>query len=222
MSWVKTVSYSEDVFDENADDLTLQSKEWTSNMKKRVKDGYVDGVEAGEEASLQAGFNLGFREGAAQTAAVGRLKGIVSAIWCWCQIQRPERPPPASVTDLLWRVSQHEDAIVEGIRVALENPPPSVSSVSESLEDLEVQQAESGCGGEGCEGMDCCKKGEKMDQQKLRSGSTDCSAGSGESLNLLLERCLDLVSELELPQELIGHIQELKIRTTADSTLMST
>lgn len=41
------------------------------------QDGYVDGVDAGEEASLQVGFNLGFREGAAQTAAVGRLKGIV-------------------------------------------------------------------------------------------------------------------------------------------------
>lgn len=41
------------------------------------QDGYVDGVDAGEEASLQVGFKLGFREGAAQTAAVGRLKGIV-------------------------------------------------------------------------------------------------------------------------------------------------
>ncbi|MED6282577.1 hypothetical protein CHARACLAT_033611, partial [Characodon lateralis] len=78
MSWVKAASFSgEDVFDENADDLNLQSKEWTSNMKKRIKDGYVDGVSAGEEASLQVGFNQGFREGAAQTVAVGRLRGIV-------------------------------------------------------------------------------------------------------------------------------------------------
>lgn len=40
------------------------------------QDGFVDGADAGEEASLQAGFKMGFREGAAQTAAVGRLKGI--------------------------------------------------------------------------------------------------------------------------------------------------
>ncbi|CAN9506393.1 unnamed protein product [Ophioblennius macclurei] len=78
MSWVKAASFNgEDVFDENGDELSLQSKEWMSNMKKRVKDGYVDGVDAGEEASLQAGFDQGFREGAAQTAAVGRLKGVV-------------------------------------------------------------------------------------------------------------------------------------------------
>lgn len=37
----------------------------------------MDGVDAGEEASLQVGFSLGYREGAAQTVAVGRLKGIV-------------------------------------------------------------------------------------------------------------------------------------------------
>lgn len=41
------------------------------------QDGYVDGVDAGEEASLPVGFCLGFKEGAAQTAAVGRLRGIV-------------------------------------------------------------------------------------------------------------------------------------------------
>ncbi|XP_054479235.1 OTU deubiquitinase with linear linkage specificity a [Anoplopoma fimbria] len=217
MSWVKAASYSEDVFDENADDLNLLSREWASNMKKRVKDGYVEGVEAGEEASLQAGFDLGFREGAARTVAVGRLKGIVSAICCWCQIQHPENPLPASVTDLLQRVSQHEDSIMEGIRMALENPPPSVTSVSESMEDLEVEQAEAGgCGGEGCKEIDCCKKGEKMDldvshqQQKPRCGSTDCSSSSRENMNLLVKRCLDLVSELELPQELISHIEELK------------
>ncbi|KAM8822945.1 LOW QUALITY PROTEIN: OTU deubiquitinase with linear linkage specificity a [Spinachia spinachia] len=208
MSWIKAVSHSEDVFDEYADDLSLQSKEWASNMKKRVRDGYVDGVDAGEDASLQAGFNLGFREGAARTVGLGRLKGIVSAIYCWCQMQHPESPPPASVTDLLQRVSQHEDEVMDGIRRALENPPPSVSSVSESIEDLKVEQAD--VGREECKEMDCCKKGENKDPDLPRSGSTDGPSSSGESLNRLRLRCLDLVAELELPQELIPHIQELK------------
>eukprot|EP00064_Thunnus_orientalis_P008760 superscaffoldBa00001067_g8783 len=217
MSWFKSVSYGGgDVFDESGDELSLQSKEWISNMKKRVKDGYVDGVDAGEEASLQRGFDLGYREGAAQTVAVGRLKGIVSAIWCWCEIQHPENPVPASVTDLLQRVTQHEDAITEGIKRALENPPPSVSDVSESMEDLEMDQGDQGCCGEGCKEADCCRRGEKMDQdfphqpQKQYSGSSDCSSSSGESLDNLLQRCVDLVSELGLPQELIAHIQELQ------------
>ncbi|XP_008289020.1 OTU deubiquitinase with linear linkage specificity a [Stegastes partitus] len=217
MSWAKAVSLSgEDVFDEHGDELNLQSKEWTSNMKKRVRDGYVDGVDAGEEASLQDGFNQGFREGAAQTAAVGRLKGIISAIWCWCQIEHPENPVPASVTDLLQLVSQHEDQVVEGLKRVLENPPPSVSDISESMEDLEVEQARPGDCREGCKETDCCQRAESMDQdvphqpQKLRSRSTDCSSSSGEGLSLLLQRCVDVALELGLPQELIGHIQELK------------
>ncbi|XP_018549152.1 LOW QUALITY PROTEIN: OTU deubiquitinase with linear linkage specificity a [Lates calcarifer] len=212
MSWVKAVSYSgEDVFDENVDDLYLQSKEWSSNMRKRVRDGYVDGVDAGEEASLQAGFNLGFREGAAQTVAVGRLKGITSAIWCWCQMEHPENPIPASVTELLQQVSQHEDRITDGIKKALENPPPSVSDVSESMEDLEVEQADGGCSGEGCGETDCCRRGEKMDLDVPHQPQRLCSAStSSDGLNVLLQRCVDVVTELGLPQELISHIQELR------------
>lgn len=37
MSWFKAVAYSDDVFDENADELVLINKEWTSNMKKRIR-----------------------------------------------------------------------------------------------------------------------------------------------------------------------------------------
>lgn len=216
MSWLKAASSTgEDVFDENGDELNLQTKEWTSNMKKRIKDGYVDGIDAGQEASLQVGFNQGFREGAAQTVAVGRLKGIVSAIWCWCQIQHPETPVPASVIDLLQRVTQHEDQIMDGIRRALENPPPSVSDVSESMEDLEVEQASGQCT-EGFKKSDCCRSAEKMhlgdsgQRQHFSSRSTDSSFSSNEGLNHLLQRCTDLVSELGLPHGLINLIEELR------------
>lgn len=215
MSWVKAASFNgEDVFDESGDELSLQSKEWMSNMKKRVKDGYVDGVDAGEEASLQAGFDQGFREGVAQTAAVGRLKGIVSAISCWCQIQHPENPVPASVTDLLQQVIKHEDQILDGIKTALENPPPSVSDVSESMEDLEVEP--SGCAEGACKESDCCRTAEKMEfdsphqHQNVNSRSTNCSSSLEEELNHLLQRCMDVVLKLGLPQELIAHIEEIK------------
>lgn len=101
------------------------------------------------------------------------------------------------------------------IRKALENPPPSVTSVSESIEDLEVNQPDSDCCGGGCKETVCCKGGEKMDldcpkqQQKPGSGSSD-SSNSSQGLNNILQGCMDLVSELGLPEELLGHIQELK------------
>ncbi len=38
MSWVKSVTSSEDVFDEDVDDISLlQNKEWKYNMEKRAK-----------------------------------------------------------------------------------------------------------------------------------------------------------------------------------------
>lgn len=132
-----------------------------------------------------------------------------SAIWCWCQLQHPENPVPSSVTDLLQRVTQHEDQVADGIRKALENPPPSVSDVSESMEDLEVEQAGPGCCEEGCEESDCCRKGEKMDLDVLHRPQRLCT-GSSEELHLLMQQCVFIVSELGMPQELIGHIEELK------------
>ncbi|XP_027129818.1 protein YAE1 homolog [Larimichthys crocea] len=213
MSWVKAAQLSaEDVFDEDADDLSVSNKEWLTNMKRRIRDGFVDGADAGEDAALQAGFNQGFREGAAQTVAVGRLKGIASAVSCWWQIQYPGRPIPASVCDLLQQIEQYENTIIEGLKYV----PPSVSSVSETMEDLDLKQPDSGCCGEGCKETDCCKRGEKMDldvphqQQKPHTCSTDCSSSSSGTVNHLVQRCMDLVSELGLPQELLGHIEEVK------------
>lgn len=38
MSWVKSLaSGSEDIFDEDIDDIVLQGKEWKQNMEKRSK-----------------------------------------------------------------------------------------------------------------------------------------------------------------------------------------
>lgn len=37
MSWLKSVASSEEVFDEDVDDISLQNKEWKYNMEKRVK-----------------------------------------------------------------------------------------------------------------------------------------------------------------------------------------
>ncbi|XP_067108122.1 OTU deubiquitinase with linear linkage specificity a [Osmerus mordax] len=216
MSWVKAVGRSvEDVFDEDADDITLQNKEWKYNMEKRVKDGYRDGMDAGKEASLQLGFNLGYKEGAAKTVAIGRLKGIVSAIQCWCQLQRPDSPTPACVTDLLQRVVQHEDSVIQAMVKALEKPPPSVSDVSDCMEDLGVDQGDAGCRGEGCQAADCCKRGGDVDidlkpSQKPSCSSTTDFLSSEESLERLVQSCMEVVSELGLPEELAQHLKQLK------------
>lgn len=139
-----------------------------------------------------------------------------SAISCWFQTHHPGSPVPASLTDLLQRIVQHEEAIMSGIQRALENPPPSVSDASESMEDLEIKQEDQDCQGEGCNEGNCCRGGGKMDTDAPRqpqsrcSSSSDCCFNSGESLNELLQRSVDVVVELGLPQELIQHLQQLR------------
>ncbi|KAM4606198.1 OTU deubiquitinase with linear linkage specificity a [Polymixia lowei] len=217
MSWVKSIPYSgDDVFDEDADEISIQNKEWMSHLKKRLRDGFVDGIDAGEDAALQAGFNQGYREGAEKTVALGRLKGIVSAIQYWCQIEHPQTPVPASVIDLIRRVVQHEDILMAGMMKALETPLPNVHDVSESMDDLAVDPGGPDCEGEGCKEENCCGGGECMETSvpdqphNLHSSSNDCLSNSGESLNHLLQCCIDIVLELGLPQELIQHLQSLK------------
>lgn len=95
---------------------------------------------------------------------------------------------------------------MDDIRNVLENPPPSVSSVSESIEDLDVNQSNSDCCGGGCQEKSCCKGEEKMDQDLPKQKHSNLS----ESLDDLLQSVKDLVSELGLPNELLGHIHEVK------------
>ncbi|XP_016134077.1 OTU deubiquitinase with linear linkage specificity a [Sinocyclocheilus grahami] len=218
MSWVKSVAASEDVFDEDVDDISLQNKEWKYNMEKRAKDGFRDGSDAGKEASLQAGFNMGYTEGATKMTVIGQLKGIMSAVRCWCQVQLPGSPALASVTDLLQRLETHEDGLVEDMRKAQQRPPPSVTEMVDDMEDLNVEQRNQGgesrcsnngdCCGRGRANNDCCGNVGGVSEDSPR---TLCqhSLSTGESLKRLLKCCLDLGTELGIPEELKLHIQQL-------------
>ncbi|KAG7488780.1 hypothetical protein MATL_G00038180 [Megalops atlanticus] len=201
MSWVKAVSVvGEDVFDEDEDDITLQNKEWNCNMEKRVKDGYRDGVDAGKEASLQHGFNAGYREGAAQMVAIGQLKGIVSALQCWCQLQQPDSTMLPPIGRLLQDVAKHEEALMERMKMRQLQPQASVGEITESIEDLGVEQGvEHTSGGGSCSRTDCCSKdcaqGEDQPGRPCQRSSRP-SFNAEESLEQLLQRCVDLATQL--------------------------
>lgn len=113
------------------------------------------------------------------------------------------------MTELLRRVSQYEDTIIDGINKALENPPTNVSSVSETMEELDLKQLVAGCCEEGCNDMGCCGGADKLDLNDTNT-QTNLFSRSSESLSCLLQECIDLVSESGLPQELINHMEELK------------
>ncbi|TSL10146.1 Yae1 domain-containing protein 1 [Bagarius yarrelli] len=204
MSWVTAVPRSNDVFDEDMDELSLQNKEWRSNMEKRSKDGYRDGIDAGKEASLQQGFNLGYREGAAQMKTIGQFKGIVGALQCWCQSHASVGSVP--IIQLLQEVEKHEESIFEAMRSTQKHPSSSVSEIVEDLDDLGVHQRDERCQKEqrDCLGddKDSNESSDKIYSEKLFVKE--------DSLEQLLHKCLELVNKLELPEELRLYIQQLR------------
>ncbi|XP_062376674.1 OTU deubiquitinase with linear linkage specificity a [Sardina pilchardus] len=209
MSWVKSLaSGNEEIFDEDTDDISLQNKEWKQNMEKRAKDGYRDGVDAGKEASLQLGFNDGYREGAIRMKAIGQLKGIVSALQCWSERQAVKSSASASVSSLIQDVVRHEEAVLEAMRRAHERPVPSVGEVSEAVEDLEmaVDQEPAQAQTVGCGKGDCCQKESHCHKEQ----SAACSSTAIASWTELITRCAMVATELELSEEFVGQIQQLK------------
>lgn len=215
MSWVKSLnSVSQDVFDEDTDDITLQTKEWNHNMEKRIKDGYRDGIDAGKEATLQLSFNEGFREGANRMKAIGQMKGILSALLCWSQQEGVGSSASAPISALMQDVVRHEEMVLEALKKAQERPVPSVGDVSEDLEDLEIAmnqepsskpqpQSQEQC----CSRSDCCKADMLCGgHQPAISSSSHAIVGLEE----LVTRCVALATERGLPEELICHIEHLK------------
>ncbi|XP_019735456.1 OTU deubiquitinase with linear linkage specificity a [Hippocampus comes] len=220
MSWLKATSNgTDDVFEEIADELDISAKEWALNMKRRIRDGYVDGADAGEDAALEVGFKEGFQEGAAKTLAVGRLRGIVCAIGSWYQVEHRGLPFPASVTDLLQRVSKHEDSIVAEIMTAMEKRfPPSANDVAESLEDLEIAPLKNCPESDCCMDTDCPPHGHTLHSVGSDSDTRSSSCAHGTIFSQLVQSCRDIVAELGLPPGLLEHINELEdIELTSSS-----
>lgn len=116
------------------------------------------------------------------------------------------------IKQLLQKVEKQEKDIFEAMRKAQELPPPSVSELVGDMDDLDVHQH--ACGGSD---GDCCWKGQsdcsEHDEDISKSSAgirTDSLFVKGESLEQLLHRSMELVTEMGLPEELRLQIQQLR------------
>lgn len=113
------------------------------------------------------------------------------------------------ITQLLQRVEKHEEGIFEAMRKAQEQPPPSVSELVGDMDDLGVDRSD-------CGSLNCCRN---EDGTFYLKGQGDC-CGHGrnmsdnlivkdESLEQFVHSCMELMSEMGLPEELRLRIQQL-------------
>ena len=128
-----------------------------------------------------------------------------SALQCWCQRQALGSSASASISSLMQDVVQHEEAILEAMKRAQERPIPSVGDVSEGVEDLEMAMDQEPPEAQACSKTDCCKKDTHCSKEQ-----SACSSIALVGLEELVTRCANLATELELPEEFVCHIQQLK------------
>uniref|UniRef100_UPI00398F470B OTU deubiquitinase with linear linkage specificity a n=1 Tax=Pristiophorus japonicus TaxID=55135 RepID=UPI00398F470B len=217
--WRVNANQSDDVFDEEADELRLSRNEWNTCMGRRLKEGYRDGLNAGRESTLQRGFNEGYQEGVKKMLVPGQLKGLLSALLSWCHLNGSDPNLLAKVNQLLGVAAQQEELIFRNLSA----PPQetSVSDVMECIEDMgldtvsEKQLGTDSCSG--TEGENCCNSGSGIANHdhgiksttllQQKSCRTASEIDEAEMVKQLYRDCAHLLKDCELPVDIALHFQ---------------
>ncbi|XP_013379371.1 yae1 domain-containing protein 1-like [Lingula anatina] len=116
-------NHTDDIFDEDADDILLSEKEWQNLRRNRVKDGYREGLEEGKESQLQSGFNQGYEDAVDMVFQVAKLRGSLCALISYTMLQGGEETPHiqdtermAAAKSLLEEVTELEREVKENLR----------------------------------------------------------------------------------------------------------
>ncbi|NWT01213.1 YAED1 protein, partial [Mionectes macconnelli] len=220
MSWVQAAvsQSSEDIFDEDADEMYLLQKEWNSTMKKRLKEGYRDGVEAGKELALQKGFNQGYRHGAELMITCGQFKGTLNALLSWCHFNGHDSAL-SKINNLLDVVGKHEEDVLKYLHSMEEQP--HLRHVLDSVEDMDLnhrgsagteykevtdgKQEDGGSSGDNI----CRNNGEAGSLQSEHSKANFCTDPERSTLAWVKKQTVWLVEQLGLPLDILHHVQQL-------------
>ncbi|XP_032875866.1 protein YAE1 homolog [Amblyraja radiata] len=214
--WRLKANQSDDVFDEEADELRLSRNEWNTCMGQRLKEGYRDGVNAGKESTLQQGFNKGYQEGVKKMLIPGQMKGFLSALLSWCHLNRNDPNLVAKVNQLLDVATQQEERIFRN----LSSPPreTSVGDVMECIEDMGLatgpEQPDMDNSNDAQTENDCHSASD-IRRHDLRMNSPGlvhrgcCRTASGidEMVKQLYQDCVLLLKDYEIPIDMAPHFQ---------------
>ncbi|NXO61830.1 YAED1 protein, partial [Phainopepla nitens] len=218
MSWVKVAvsQSSEDIFDEDADEMCLLQKEWNSTMKKRLKEGYREGVEAGKELALQTGFNQGYRHGAELLFTCGQFKGTLNALLSWCHFNGHDAAL-STINNLLDVVGKHEDDVFKYLNSTEEQP--HVGHILDSVQDMDlnhtagteykdVKDGKNEDCGSSSENI-CMNNGEVGSLQSECSNANLCTDPEKSTLAWVKKQTVWLVEQLGLSLDVLHHVQQL-------------
>ncbi|NWH61143.1 YAED1 protein, partial [Geococcyx californianus] len=220
MSWVQVAvsRASEDIFDEDADEMNLLQKEWNSTMKQRLKEGYRDGIEAGKELALQEGFNQGYRHGAELMVTCGQFRGTLNALLSWCHLNGHDSAL-SKINNLLNVIGKHEEDMLKYLN-SIEQQP-HLGHILESVQDMDLNHtaaAETEYNeGKAEKHIDIGSSGENICRNNVEVGSLQsernktklCTDPERSTLAWVKKQTVWLVEQLGLSLDILHHVQQL-------------
>ncbi|XP_062425559.1 protein YAE1 homolog [Rhea pennata] len=221
MSWVQVAisQSSEDIFDEDADEICIAQKEWNSTMKKRLKEGYSDGIEAGKELALQEGFNQGYRQGAELMVTCGQFRGTLNALLSWCHLNGHDSALN-KINHLLDVVGKYEEDVLKYLNSIQDQP--HLGGILDFVQDMDLSDTASA--GTECDavkagkyvhignsGKTCCSNNGKDDSlQSECIKAKFCTDSERPTLAWVKEQTVWLVEQLGLSLDMLHHVQQLR------------
>uniref|UniRef100_A0A6G1RKN0 Yae1 domain containing 1 n=1 Tax=Hypotaenidia okinawae TaxID=2861861 RepID=A0A6G1RKN0_9GRUI len=221
MSWVQVAvsQSSEDIFDEDADEMYLLQKEWNSTMKKRLQEGYRDGIEAGKELALQEGFNQGYRHGAELMATCGQFRGTLNALLSWCHLNGHDSAL-SKINSLLDVIGKHEEDVLKHLN-SIEQQP-HLGHILDSVQDMDLNHT-APAGTEDNEvkagkhddfgscGENVCRNNDDLGSlQSECSKAQLCTGPERSTLAWVKKQTTWLVEQLGLSVDILHHVQQLE------------
>ncbi|OWF40015.1 yae1 domain-containing protein 1-like [Mizuhopecten yessoensis] len=149
----------DDIFDENASEIMIGSRDWKKMDSSLIKLGYRDGISEGQEINVQEGFNQGYSIAVSLVFSIAVLRGEISAILSMKHIQQTamDKSMEAELEQLLQEVRDLEQSCMKtstSMENKVDQPKDSIQS---GKEDNKVAEAGNDSNQESC--VDCvCKE----------------------------------------------------------------
>uniref|UniRef100_A0A7M4EYF7 Uncharacterized protein n=1 Tax=Crocodylus porosus TaxID=8502 RepID=A0A7M4EYF7_CROPO len=213
MSWVRAAVSrpSEDVFDEDADEMHLVQKEWKSR-----KEG--EGWGACRSVSPQQGGDCGWDKLLAHLCFVFLL---FSALLSWCHLNGHDSALLSKINDLLHAVGKYEEHVLKCLNSI--HTQPHLGELLDSVQDMDLSctipaeeefsgtKSERPCGSGTTFSENCCKSNSEADSVQSEYCQTKKHGDSeGPTFAWVKEQTVCLIKQLGLSWDILQLIQQLE------------
>ncbi|XP_069110242.1 uncharacterized protein [Argopecten irradians] len=170
----KMEAQEDDIFDENATEIMIGSRDWQKMESSLTKLGYREGIADGQEINVQEGFNQGYKAAASLAFSIAVLRGEISALLSVKHIQKTDmnKSTEVNLEQLLQDVRELEQSCIKKTCMEAKTEPlrkskqccvksevSGVTEVSDYSNQCKGSSDQLGC----CQSLDVLERAAKTD-----------------------------------------------------------